>query len=81
MDYDGKTRKAIQGATESGTNAASTGPTKTVAGNPHTGMGVKSGKSVGAVAGDGGQAGVSAGRSRTNRGKNSTGSGPQGLRG
>ncbi len=79
-EYSKGARGTIAQATGAGMNQASTGPTKTVAGNPHTGMGVTSGKSV-AIASHGGPAGISAGRSRTRRGTNNTGSGPQGLRG
>ena len=49
-------------------------------GNPRTGMGTKKGTSINWS--QGGRAGEHAkGRSRTRRGKNNTGSGPQGFRG
>ena len=79
-DYGASTRKTIAKATDAGMNSASTGATKTVAGNPHTGMGVSKGSSQ-ELTNHSTAGGVSQGRSRTRRGKNSTGSGPQGMRG
>lgn len=67
-------------SSDKGMVAVSNGPTAVPSkpGNPRTGMGVKSGTSQ-APGNKGG--GVSGGRARTNRGKNSTCAGKQGLRG
>ena len=65
-----------------GMKYSSNGPGKVASkpGNPRTGMGVKVGKHRPPVQG-GSASGITAGRARTNRGRNSTGSGPQGMRG
>jgi hypothetical protein len=68
-------KKSVNASLRGNTGAVKTGP-----GNPKTGMGVKKGK-AGRMSQSGDAGSFAAGRSRTNRGKNNTGSGTQGFRG
>ena len=78
-DYGGKSRKTIAKATIESLAGVGDSP-RTTQGNPHTGMGVGSGKGQNpdelTTAGS-----FAAGRARTNKGKNQTGRGPQGMHG
>lgn len=77
-DYSGKTRSTIASATSDSLGGVGAG--KTEPGNPGSKMGVKKGK--GQTPTDQiSPGGISAGHSRTSRGKNSTTAGAQGMRG
>lgn len=77
-DYGNSTRRTIASATSDSLGKVGAGKTKP--GNPGSKMGVKKGKGQ-APTDQASPGGVAAGHSRTNRGKNSTTAGAQGMRG